>query len=623
MSERSSDQRPVQQDGLRKTGASNPAAALGLACSVVLLAACAPFQTKVPPSEGHITTPAAAKPATPIPEPSRAATLVPPPTAQVKPQTYSVVVHEVPVKELLLALARDTKQNIDIHPGLTGLVSLNAINETLPAILERLTKQVNLRYRTEGNTIIVSPDVAYVKTYRVNYVNMTRDTKSNIGVSGEISSTTGTGTNSSTTSGSNTTVTSTSNNNFWADLRINIRDILNSTRLQSLGAEARAERQLALKQQQDQQIKQLEAASKATTGAAQLAAAVISAPGANPVQASLVPEDVIVNPTSGTITINATDYQHQLIQRHLDSVTSAIQRQVLIEATIVEVILSDAFQAGIDWSRLPISGGLSITQALLGGFNTAATAAGATAGNALTIAYTNPTTNIGNISGTVKLLETFGDSRVLSSPKLMAMNNQTALLKVVDNLVYFEIKADTTTPTTGPTLTTFNTTAKSVSVGVVMGVTPQINEDGRVLLNVRPTVTRLNSQQPFVNDPNPSLCDATRTNCIANPVPQIQVREMESVLQVVSGQTVILGGLMQDNASVAREQIPGTDSLGEPLANLFRFRDQRARKSELVIFLRPTVIPNPSLDSDELKYFQGFLPQADSRPAPPAPTPAR
>jgi general secretion pathway protein D len=547
---------------------------------------------------------------------------VPPPTAQAKPQTYSVVVHEVPVKELLLALARDTKQNIDIHPGLTGLVSLNAINETLPAILERLTKQVNLRYRTEGNTIIVSPDAAYVKTYRVNYVNMTRDTTSNIGVSGEISTTSAAGGGASaTTSGSNTSVRSTSSNNFWDELRNNIRAILNSTRLQTLSADARNERLALVKQEQDNRVRQIEAASKALTGAAPLASTVISAQGANPQQASLVPDDVVVNAVSGTVTINATDSQHQLIQRHLDSVTSAIQRQVLIEATIVEVILSDAFQAGIDWSRLPISGGLSITQALLGGFNTAATSAGATAGNALTIAYTNPTTNVGNISGTVKLLEEFGNSRVLSSPKLMAMNNQTALLKVVDNLVYFEIKADTTTPTTGPTLTTFNTTAKSVSVGVVMGVTPQINEDGRVLLNVRPTVTRLNTQQPFVNDPNPSLCDATRTNCIANPVPQIQVREMESVLQVVSGQTVILGGLMQDNTSVAREQIPGTDSLGEPLANLFRFRDQRARKSELVIFLRPTVVPNPSLDSDELKYFQRFLPQAESRPAPP--TPAR
>ncbi len=619
MSERSSDQRQVAAQGsLRRTGAVNPVAAVTLVCAVVLLAGCLPRPTTLTGSEGHITKPAVAKPAAAIPQPSRAATLVPPPTAQVKPQTYSVVVHEVPVKELLLALARDTKQNIDIHSGLTGLVSLNAINETLPAILERISKQVNLRYRTEGNTIIVSPDVAYVKTYRVNYVNMTRDTTSNIGVSGEISTTSAAG---ATSSGSNTSVRSTSSNNFWDELRNNIRAILNSTRLQTLSADARAERLALVKQEQDNRVRQIEAASKALTGAAPLASTVISAQGANPQQASLVPDDVVVNAVSGTVTINATDNQHQLIQRHLDSVTSAIQRQVLIEATIVEVILSDAFQAGIDWSRLPITGGLSITQALLGGFNSAATAAGASPGNALTVAYTNPTTNIGNISGTVKLLEQFGNSRVLSSPKLMAMNNQTALLKVVDNLVYFEIKADTTTSNTGPSLTTFNTTAKSVSVGVVMGVTPQINEDGRVLLNVRPTVTRLNNQQPFVNDPNPSLCDITRTNCIANPVPQIQVREMESVLQVVSGQTVILGGLMQDASSIQREQIPGTDALSEPLANLFRFRNQGARKSELVIFLRPTVITNPTLESEELKFFQRFLPQAEATQAP-APKPA-
>jgi general secretion pathway protein D len=592
-----------------------------MACTAVLFSACAQYKSQVQPSQGHIVAPpvAAKPPAAPIPQPARVPTLVPPPTAQIKPQTYSVVVHEVPVKELLLALARDTKQNIDIHPGLTGLVSLNAINETLPAILERLTKQVNLRYRTEGNTIIVSPDAAYVKTYRVNYVNMTRDTTSSIGVTGEIatggSSGSGGSGGSSSASGSSTMVRSTSTNNFWVELRDNIRGILNSTRLQALSENARSDRQATLKQQQELQIRQLEAASKATTGAAQLAAAVITAPGANPVQSSLVPEDVVVNAVSGTITINATDYQHQLIQKHLDSVTSAIQRQVLIEATIVEVLLSDGFQAGIDWSRLPISGGLSITQTLLGGFTGAATGAGASPGNAMTIAYTNPTTNVGNISGTVKLLEEFGSSKVLSSPKLMAMNNQTALLKVVDNLVYFEIKADTTTTSTGPSQTTFNTTAKSVSVGVVMGVTPQINEDGRVLLNVRPTITRLNTSQPYVNDPNPSLCDSLRVTCISNPVPQIQVREMESVLQVVSGQTVILGGLMQDNASTSREQIPGADALGAA-GDLFRFRSQGSRKSELVIFLRPTVISNPTLDSEELKFFQRFLPTAESVAAP-------
>lgn len=617
---------------------ARPAAPGMTSCASVLLAllltlpGCYQFQSTVKPSEGHINAPpAAAKPApaAEIPQPARVPVLVPPPAPQAKPQTYSVVVNEVPVKELLLALARDTKQNIDIHPGLSGLVSLNAINETLPAILERASRQVNMRYRTEGNTIIVSPDMAYVKTYRVNYVNMNRDATSTIGVSGEIGSTSSSGGSggsgasgsSGATSGSNTIVRTSSSNHFWDQLRDNIRAILNSTRLQTLSADARAERRELIKQEQELRVRQIEAASKAGQGAPNLASAAIGPAGNTPQQATLLPDDVVVNAVSGTITVNATDAQHQLVQKHLDSVVSAIQRQVLIEATIVEVVLSDNFQAGIDWRRLPISGGLSITQTLLGGFAGAVTGSGGTAGNAMTVAYTNPTTNLGNISGTVKLLEEFGDSRVLSSPKLMAMNNQTALLKVVDNLVYFEIQAQTNT-TQGVATTSFNSQPKFVSVGVVMGVTPQINEDGRVLLNVRPTVTRLNTAQPFVNDPNPSLCDAARVTCVANPVPQIQVREMESVLQVVSGQTVILGGLMQDNISTSREQLPGADRLGSA-GDLFRFRDQRTRKSELVIFLRPTVVANPSLANDELRFFQRFLPQTDaaSKPAANAATP--
>ena len=588
-----------------------------LALALVLSAAgCANIKPYVPPSEGHLSASAAkAEPDQAIPPPARASEFVPPPKPAVKQQTYSVVVNEVPVKDLLLALARDTKQNIDIHPGLTGLVSLNAINETLPAILERLTKQVNMRYRLEGNTLVVAPDAPFVKTYRVNYVNMTRDTTSTIGVSGELSASSGAGA-AAQASASKTVVTSVSNNNFWVDLRDNIRSILNSTRLQSLTAEAKAERLALVKQEQEMRAKQIEAASRAGAGAPNLASAAFAAPAGAPPQATLLADDVIVNAVSGTITVNATERQHQLVQQHIDSIVSAMQRQVLIEATIVEVSLSDAYQGGIDWSRLAISGGLDITQSLLGGFSAAATAAGATAGNSLTIGYTNPTTRFGNIAGTVRLLQEFGNTRVLSSPKLMALNNQTALLKVVDNLVYFEIQAQTTTSTTGPALTTFNTTAKTVAVGVVMGVTPQINEDGRVSLIVRPTVTRLRPEQQFVNDPNPSLCNDARTNCIANPVPQVQVREMESVLQVGSGQTVVLGGLMQDDVRRSREQLPGADSVGA-FGEAFRFRNERAAKTELVIFLRPTVVANPSLESDELKFFQRFLPRPDTPPQQP------
>jgi general secretion pathway protein D len=450
-----------------------------------------------------------------------------------------------------------------------------------------------------------------------------RETSATIGVSGEltVSSSGGGGGGggaggAGTTSGSNTVVRTTSKNDFWDQLRDNVRSILNSTRLQSLTAEGKAERLALVKQEQELRVKQMEAASRAGQGAPTLANSVISAPGSSQQQATLLPDDVVVNAVSGTMTLNATEKQHQLVQQHLDSIVNAMQRQVLIEATIVEVVLSEKYQGGVDWSRLPITGGPTLIQSMLGGFNTAPTG-----GNSFQVGYVNPTSSVGNISATVKLLQEFGDTRVLSSPKLMALNNQTALLKVVDNVVYFEVSSSTSQGVQGSTLQSFSTTAKTVAVGVVMSVTPQINEDGRVSLTVRPTVTRLNPQSPFVNDPNPSLANPCGPvplgTCslppILNQVPQVQVREMESVLQVGSGQTVILGGLMQDSAQRNRQQIPGADDLSAA-GELLRFRSETVIKTELMIFLRPVVVANPSLESDELRFFQRFLPKPEPQP---------
>jgi general secretion pathway protein D len=297
------------------------------------------------------------------------------------------------------------------------------------------------------------------------------------------------------------------------------------------------------------------------------------------------------------VSVLATERQHQLVQQHLDSIAAAAQRQVLIEATIVEVQLSQAYQAGVDWSRISTSGGIAFSQALVG--SNLATAP------FFALFYNQANQRANHISLTIKLLEQFGRTRVLSSPKLMALNNQTALLKVVDNVVYFELQAQTNT-TQGVATTTFNSTPRFVSVGVVMGVTPQINDDGRVALSVRPTVSRV---LRFVNDPNPSLVVGGQQ--IQNPVPQIQIREMESVLQVGSGQTVILGGLMQNELQRSRDQVPVAGSQPQ-IGELFAFRDDSASKTELVIFLRTTVIPNPSLESNELKFFRRFLPQPES-----------
>ena len=598
--------------------------ALALAAA---LAGCADIRPYVRPSEGHI----AAKQVRPetdeaIPPPTRVTPFAPPPKAALAPQTYSVVVNEVPVKELLLALARDSKQNIDIHPALSGLVSLNAINETLPAILERISKQVNLRYRVEGNTILVGPDAPYMKTYVVSYVNIQRSTTSNTGASGQISATGGQGGGGGTASGaatgnaSSTVVTTVSSSDFWKILEQSVRAILNSSLQQALSAEAKLDRLQILRQEEELKAKQMEAASRAGQAAPSLAASLTTAAaGGQRVAATLLADDVIVNPVAGTITVNGNDKQHQLVLEYLTKVENGAQRQVLIEATIVEVTLSDAYQGGIDWSRLAVAGGITFTQTLLGGFPGAAVAAGAAPGNAFNVGYQNPSSRIGNINLAIKLLEEFGNARVLSSPKLMVLNNQTALLKAVNNIVYFEVQASAGIATAAGVVTppTFNTTPKTVALGVVMGVTPQVSEDGRVLLTVRPTVTRLLPQTPFVQDPNPNLF--VNGVQIANLVPQVQVREMESVLQVGNGQTVILGGLMQDDVQRNREQLPGADKL-QGVGELFRFRNERATKSELVIFLRPIVIASPSIESDELKFFQRFLPQPESPPQTPEKT---
>jgi general secretion pathway protein D len=558
----------------------------------------------IPQSEGHITGTLGPE-AGEIPAPVKTTAFMPPPKAVEKPQTYSVVVNEVPAKELLFALARDTKQNIDIHPGIQGLVTLNAVNETLPAILDRIARQVNIRYKMEGGTLVVTPDSSYFKTYNVNYVNLARNTTSSNSVSGQISSgaTGGTGGGTQSAAGganySSTSVTSTSNNNFWEVLRDNIRSLLNATHAQALSAEEKAARAEALLAER---VQQAGAVARAGAGADKLYA---TAFGSGPALPGDVKDDIVVNPVAGTVSVFATEKQHSLVQQYLNGVIEASQRQVLIEASIVEVTLSDQYQAGVNFEKI---GNFSVNQVL--------TTLGTAAPPFTTVAYTN---NSGNLNATIALLEQFGKTRVLSSPKLMALNNQTALLKVVENFVYFSITAVpavlSTTTAAAVQQQTFTTTAQTVPLGLVMSVTPQINENGMVTLIVRPTIT---TAPTSVQDPNPGLTVTTgvtlgvvTTTTLSNKVPQVRTQEMESVLQVGSGQIVVLGGLMQDTEKRIQDAIPGLGKLPF-IGELFSSRNNTVTKSELMVFLRPTVITNPSLDSDELKFFKRFLPQAET-----------
>lgn len=312
---------------------------------------------------------------------------------------------------------------------------------------------------------------------------------------------------------------------------------------------------------------------------------------------------VISNPEAGILSIRASSRQHERIQEFLDQVMTSVKRQVLIEATVAEVQLNNQYQRGIDWSKLRSgSAGFQFQQA------SGATPAGVNT-NSFVVGYAAANQNF---SVALKLLESFGDVKVLSSPKISVLNNQPALLKVVDNLVFFTIQASTVSSANAPAVTTFTTTLNSVPVGFVMSVTPQISESDTVLLNLRPTISRKIGD---VADPNPSLsnpCGVGVQNCatpaIQSLIPVIQTREMESLLRVQSGQVAILGGLIQDQVTNIEDGIPGINR--SALGDLFRQRKDTATKTELVIFLRPIVIRDPSMEGD-YRRFQNLIPNAD------------
>jgi general secretion pathway protein D len=550
---------------IRKAGYLN---SFLLVLLVVLVVGCAAHLPERPVDGRHIADADAPLPAvTAIPDVVRTSTLIAPPAPEGKVELYSVVVQDVPVRELLFEIARDAALNIDVHPDIAGNVTLNAIDQTLPQILTRIARQVDIRWNLDRPNLIVESDKPFLRTYKIDYVNIARKSKGEVSVATSISTTgsaavgeSGGGSGSGGSNNSTTVLSQEANNTFWATLVSNLHALLG----ESGGTES-------------------EGAAGATGGAG----------------------SVISNPESGLITVRATTRQHGEVQRYIDLLMVRSLQQVLIEATVVEVKLSDRYQAGVDWASLARDGGrFGFVQSLIG-TNLAVPP--------VTTLTVDKSGDPDALTGTIKLLEQFGDLKVLSSPKVMALNNQTAMLKVVDNKVYFTI--DVTAGTTADGVTTpatYTSTAHSVPIGFVMAVTPQVSEEGQVTLNVRPTISRIIG---YVKDPNPVLRGSIfyGTETLENLVPEVQVREVESILKVASGQIGVLGGLMQDTLDKSTEGIPGLSRI-PLLGNLFSYRDDIASKTELIIFLRPVVIKEADTNRD-LRSYKEYLPSEKPIPS--------
>lgn len=531
-----------------------------------------------------------------VPPPVTRSYQLPPPRAQGKPDTYSVVVNNVKVQDLLFALARDAKVNLDIHPGISGVVTLNALDQTLPQLLTRIGKQVDMRFELDGPNLSVMPDSPFLRNYKIDYVNLARDTTSLVAVSSQIGATgSGAGATSAAGSGSFAKIESSSKNRFWDSVVQNVKDLLQETdKVFPAGAQEKTVESAATQKIISLPIPSSSSQSKETGskgGDTETTTVKVEKTVSFREAAS-----VIANAETGVLSIRATSRQHEKVQEFLSKVMNSAKRQVLVEATIAEVQLTKNYQQGIDWSVLNVfDTGLRIIQK----------AVGAISGPSSTLLELGHDSKGGNFTSAVKLLESFGTVKVLSSPKLSVMNNQTAIMKVVDDNIYFtyEIKETEATQTTAGK-TTITSTLHSVPVGLVLTITPQIGDDDSVTLSMRPSLSRVIGQK---EDPSIQFVQGGAT--VRNTIPIIRAREFDSVMRVSNGNVAVMGGLMEDLLDNNDDTVPGVGSL--PLiGGLFQNRNDSKSKTELVIFVRPTVITSNSAENGFAAY-RSQLPGAD------------
>jgi MSHA biogenesis protein MshL len=529
-------------------------------------------------------------------------------------ETYSVVVSNVSVQTLLFAIARDAKLNLDIHPAIAGTVTLNALDQTIHEILDRVARQVDMRYELSGNNLYVLPDSPFLRLYKVDYPNISRESESTTASQSQVA-TTGQSNASGAGNTSGAQVRNTSNNRFWVTLTENIRDLLRETDRVIPPAGTAPAASVAATPLAAPTVNGIIGALSGTssvatgrTGTQTVSAGVNTSTGVQTPQFREA-ASVIANPETGVMSVRATGRQHLRVREFLDQVLRSSRRQVLIEATIVEVGLTQDYQQGINWSvvRNAVNGNnnFSFNQAPGGG---SAIGSGVNQPFLGALSFLRRGTNF-DLSATIRLLETYGRTRVLSSPKISVMNNQPALLKVVDNKIYFTVDVTAGTPATATspaTATIYTTTVNTVPVGFLMNVTPQIGDDDGVTLSLRPTVSRITG---YAVDPNPAFA----AQGVTNRIPEIQTREFESIMKIRDGEVAVLGGLMQDDQSNVTDEIPGASQVPF-FGELLRYRSNRATKSELVVFLRPTILRDNSIDGD-LSFIRRQL-------SPGAPVPA-
>ncbi len=488
----------------------------------------------------------------------------------------------VPLKDILFELAKQAGYDLELDPSISGSIIFTAREKPFDQVIERIAAVAGLRYNFDENNVLrVELDSVYNKLYKVDYLSYARSSTGRI--SNSVSVVQGDGADT----GSSFSTSTTSESNFWGELETNLTQILDGVSTGALKTKSTPQISVAPENPNVQTV-----APPGEDGFAPPDAVLnvesLPVDGAEEADVSAGAVDAsnsfTINKQAGIISVVTTEKGHKRVSEYLDLLEKSVTSQVLIEAKILEVELTDEFATGIDWGAI-------FTSEFSAGFSGPIAATGT---STFAAAYTG-----NDVQAAIQALSTFGTVKALASPRVTVLNNQAAVMNVADNIVYFELEIDVTDEEDAingdERRVEVTSEIKSVPEGVLVNVQPSINlKEKTISLALRPTITRIDR---FV--PNPALDFVVALNNLdpslsaSAQVPQLNVQEIDSVIKVNSGQSVVLGGLLQDMTQTSESGVP---ILSETpmIGSLFKNHTDTVSKRELVIFLKATILESPS-----------------------------
>lgn len=510
-------------------------------------------------------------------------------------QRFDLVINNAPASQVLMGIVSGTRYSMLVHQDVTGMISVNLKDVTVFEALDSLRDLYGYEYKVDGTRIFISKQGIQAKLYKINYISGIRRGSSDINVTSGSNSNGGTsGTTSSGRQSTASTLSMSSRTDFWGEIEDSVRTVIQCDIPSSTSSETT-----------QSAVTSATAGSAAATGGATRTAAAESIRYTQRDHGTKGCPDgkaVVINQMADTMLIRAMPDELRTIDSLLHMMQVNVEKQVILEAKIIDVQLNDGAQQGINWSVLKngmhrASVGADTTTinastSSTGGAIVTSTTLGAqlgsgmigVAGNAFSTGL-GIALQAGNVSAMLNFLETQGKVNVLSSPRIATLNNQKAILKVGTDEQFvtgFDSSNNNTVATTGGTVVNSPTPQYSTYFsGISLDVTPQIDDEGNITLHVHPLISNVTEVNKMTIN-NQTL-----------PFASNNISETDSVVKVKDGQIVVIGGLMTESFSDNNANVPGLGNV-PVVGALFRKTGKTMTKRELVIMIKPTIVQDRS-----------------------------